>query len=88
MAFSKASSSGTSQAHSPARLALAMVSSSRRAGGTLFIDEIADMPARMQLDLLRVLQESRVRPVGAAEERPVDVRIVAASKRPLQELSE
>lgn len=55
-------------------------------GGTLFMDEIADMPARMQLDLLRVLQERRVRPVGAAEERPVDVRLLTASKRPLREL--
>lgn len=57
-------------------------------GGTLFMDEIADMPARMQLDLLRVLQEHRVRPVGASEERPVDVRLLTASKRPLRELIE
>jgi transcriptional regulator with GAF, ATPase, and Fis domain len=55
-------------------------------GGTLFLDEIADMPARMQLDLLRVLQERRVRPVGSAEEQPVDVRLVTASKRPLRDL--
>ncbi len=55
-------------------------------GGTLFMDEIADMPARMQLDLLRVLQERRVRPVGGAKERPIDVRLVTASKRPLREL--
>ncbi|MGB3051987.1 MAG: sigma-54-dependent Fis family transcriptional regulator [Polyangiales bacterium] len=55
-------------------------------GGTLFMDEIADMPARMQLDLLRVLQERRVRPVGGADEKPVDVRLVTASKRPLAEL--
>ncbi len=55
-------------------------------GGTLFMDEIADMPARMQLDLLRVLQEGRVRPVGGAEEKRVDVRLVTASKRPLREL--
>jgi DNA-binding NtrC family response regulator len=55
-------------------------------GGTVFMDEIADMPPRMQLDLLRVLQERRVRPVGSAEERPIDVRLVAASKRPLREL--
>ncbi|MDH3729373.1 MAG: sigma 54-interacting transcriptional regulator, partial [Myxococcales bacterium] len=54
--------------------------------GTLFMDEIADMPPRMQLDLLRVLQEQRVRPVGASEERRVDVRLVTASKRPLSEL--
>jgi serine/threonine-protein kinase PknK len=54
--------------------------------GTLFLDEIADMPLRMQLDLLRVLQEQRIRPVGAAEERPVDVRLVTASRQPLSEL--
>jgi transcriptional regulator with GAF, ATPase, and Fis domain len=57
-------------------------------GGTLFMDEIADMPARMQLDLLRVLQERRVRPVGGADEQPIDVRIVTASKRPLRDLIE
>ena len=55
-------------------------------GGTLFMDEIADMPARMQLDLLRVLQERRVRPVGGADEKPIDVRLLTASKRPLAEL--
>jgi transcriptional regulator with GAF, ATPase, and Fis domain len=55
-------------------------------GGTLLLDEIADMPMRMQLDLLRVLQERRVRPVGGSEEIPVDVRLVTASKRPLKEL--
>lgn len=54
--------------------------------GTLFMDEIADMPPRMQLDLLRVLQERRVRPVGASKDRLVDVRLVAASKTPLSEL--
>jgi serine/threonine-protein kinase PknK len=57
-------------------------------GGTLFMDEIADMPPRMQLDLLRVLQERRVRPVGSADEQPVDVRLLTASKRPLRELVE
>ncbi len=55
-------------------------------GGTLFMDEIADMPPRMQLDLLRVLQEQRVRPVGASEERQVDVRLVTATKKSLSEL--
>jgi transcriptional regulator with GAF, ATPase, and Fis domain len=57
-------------------------------GGTLFMDEIEDMPPRMQLDLLRVLQEGRVRPVGAVDEKQVDVRLVTASKRPLRELVE
>ncbi|MGB8224152.1 MAG: sigma-54-dependent Fis family transcriptional regulator, partial [Polyangiales bacterium] len=57
-------------------------------GGTLFMDEIADMPSRMQLDLLRVLQERRVRPVGGNAEQPIDVRLVTASKRPLRELVE
>jgi len=57
-------------------------------GGTLFMDEIADMPARMQLDLLRVLQERRVRPIGGANEEPVDARLITASKRPLTELIE
>lgn len=55
-------------------------------GGTLFMDEVADMPSRMQLDLLRVLQEQRVRPVGGSRETAIDVRLVAASKRPLAEL--
>jgi transcriptional regulator with GAF, ATPase, and Fis domain len=57
-------------------------------GGTLFLDEIADMPARMQLDLLRVLQERRVRPVGGSDDQAIDVRLVAASKRPLRALVE
>jgi DNA-binding NtrC family response regulator len=57
-------------------------------GGTLFMDEIADMPPRMQLDLLRVLQERRVRPVGGTADRPVDVRLVTASKQPLRQLIE
>jgi transcriptional regulator with GAF, ATPase, and Fis domain len=55
-------------------------------GGTLFMDEIADMPARMQLDLLRVLQERRVRPVGGSLDKSIDVRLVTATKRRLGEL--
>jgi DNA-binding NtrC family response regulator len=55
-------------------------------GGTIFLDEFADMPARMQIDLLRVLQERRIRPVGADADIPVDVRIIAASNRPLKQL--
>ncbi len=54
-------------------------------GGTLFLDEIAEMPAAMQTKLLRLLQDGRVRPVGANDEISTDVRIVAATHRDLGE---
>ncbi|MCR9092985.1 MAG: sigma-54 dependent transcriptional regulator [bacterium] len=52
-------------------------------GGTLLLDEIGDMPGEAQLSLLRVLQEERIRPVGATREVPVNVRVVAATNAPL-----
>lgn len=55
-------------------------------GGTLFLDEVADLPLSMQVKLLRVLQEKAVRPVGASSETPVDVRIISASHKNLDEL--
>ena len=53
--------------------------------GTLFLDEIGDMPLALQVKLLRVLQERQVRPVGAVASVPVDVRVVSASHRNLQD---
>jgi transcriptional regulator with GAF, ATPase, and Fis domain len=55
-------------------------------GGTLFLDEIGDMSAEMQKKLLRVLQEGELRAVGSEERVKVDVRVIAASHRNLQEL--
>ncbi len=54
-------------------------------GGTLLLDEIGDMPLEMQTKLLRSLQEGRIRPVGADEEIPIDVRVLAATNRNLEE---
>ncbi len=51
--------------------------------GTLFLDEIADLPLSMQVKLLRVIQEQAVRPVGAAKEESVDVRILSATHKDL-----
>lgn len=57
-------------------------------GGTLFLDEVAELPLPMQVKLLRAIQEKAVRPVGAAAEEPVDVRILSASHKDLGELVE
>lgn len=52
-------------------------------GGTLFLDEVADLPLSMQVKLLRAIQEKSVRPVGSADERPTDVRILSATHKDL-----
>lgn len=56
--------------------------------GTLFLDEVAELPLQMQVKLLRAIQEKRVRPVGAQQESPVDCRILSATHKNLAELVE
>ena len=55
-------------------------------GGTLMLDEIGDMPMRLQVKLLRVLQENAIRPAGGGEAIPVNVRVISATHRDLQQL--
>lgn len=54
-------------------------------GGTLFLDEVADLPLAMQVKLLRVIQEKRVRKVGATHEDVIDVRLISATHNDLAE---
>ena len=54
-------------------------------GGTLFLDEVAELPLAMQVKLLRAIQEHAVKPVGEVNEVPIDVRILSASNKNLQD---
>jgi formate hydrogenlyase transcriptional activator len=58
------------------------------AHGTLFLDEIGDAPLAVQVKLLRALQEREIQPLGATDSVPVDVRVVAATNRPLEAMVE
>jgi two-component system response regulator PilR (NtrC family) len=57
-------------------------------GGTLMLDEVADLPLAMQVKLLRAIQERRVRKIGATSEEPVDVRIISATHKNLAQCVE
>ncbi len=57
-------------------------------GGTIFLDEIGDMPLALQVKLLRVLQDFEIRPVGSTRTFPIDVRLISATHRNLEEAVE
>lgn len=57
-------------------------------GGTIFLDEIGEMPMSMQIKLLRVIQEKKIMPIGSAQEKDIDIRIIAATNKDLEQMVE
>ncbi len=57
-------------------------------GGTIFLDEVGDMPATMQAKMLRTLENGDIQPVGSSDVRRVDVRVIAATRRDLRAMVE
>lgn len=55
-------------------------------GGTMFLDEIGDLPPSLQAKLLRVLEDQRIRPLGGEKETKVNIRLISATHRPIEEL--
>ncbi|WP_231734765.1 sigma 54-interacting transcriptional regulator [Bacillus sp. FJAT-29937] len=55
-------------------------------GGTLFLDEVGDMPLNMQVKLLRVLQEKEIERIGGSQTNQIDIRLISATNRPLEEM--
>jgi len=55
-------------------------------GGTLFLDEVADLPLSLQVKLLRAIQEKKIRPVGEQQEIPVDIRLLSATHKNLNDM--
>ena len=77
--YAPGSFTGADKAGRPGRFELA-------SGGTIFLDEISEMPLDVQAKLLRVLQERQVTRIGGTSSLPVDVRVIAAANRDLREL--
>ena len=81
---SRASCSATRRARSPAPSPAGAGAFEEAAGGTIFLDEIGELPLDLQPKLLRALENRQVRPLGTSAYRPIDVRIIAATNRDLR----